>query len=94
DVDFSYSQPGSGAAFTTSGGQDSDFGYTVGAGAETKLTTNVSLGFEYLYTNLGGNDFTANLVNGPFGGPPGTNLTGTDDDFDFHTVQVKLSYRF
>lgn len=101
-VDFSYSQPGSGAAFNTSGGQDNDIGYTVGAGVEAKVTQKISLGLEYLYTNLGGNDFRANLVNGPFGGPTGapgsnpagTTLTGSDGDFDFHTVQLKLSYRF
>ncbi|MDO9415702.1 outer membrane protein [Pararhizobium sp.] len=92
DVDFSYSQPGSGAVTTTSGGQDSKFGYTVGAGLEAKLTEQVSFGVEYLYTNLGGNDFRANLVGGAFGA--GTTGFGTNDDFDFHTVQVKLSYRF
>ena len=92
DVDFSYSQPGSGARTTTSGGQDSDFGYTVGAGFETKLTQQISLGVEYLYTNLGGNDFKANLVGGPFGA--GTTGFGTSEDFDFHTVQLKLTYRF
>ena len=91
-VKFSYSQPGSGATTTTSGGQDSDFGYTVGAGVEAKLTDKISIGAEYLYTNLGGNDFRANLVGGPFGA--GTTGTGSDDDLDFHTVQVKLTYRF
>ena len=102
EVDFSYSQPGSAAAFTTSGGQDSDFGYVVGAGVETKITQNISFGLEYLYTNFGDNDFEATLVNGPFGGatgaagsnPAGTTLRGADDDFDFHTVTAKMSYRF
>lgn len=92
EVDFSYSQPGSAAVTTTSGGQDSDFGYTVGAGVETRLTDQISFGVEYLYTNLGGNDFRANLTGGPFGA--GTTGFGTDDDFDFHVVQVKMSYRF
>lgn len=102
DVNFSYSQPGSAATPTVSGGQDSDFGYVVGAGIETKVTQQISFGLEYLYTNLGGNDFNANLVGGPFGGPggapgsssTGTNLRGADDDFDFHTIQAKISYRF
>lgn len=101
DVDFSYRQPGSGAAFETSGDGD-DFGYTIGAGIETKVTQRISLGFEYLYTDLGDNDFEANLTGGPFGGatgaagsnPDGTTLSGSDEDFDFHTVQLKLSYRF
>lgn len=96
NVNFGYTQPGSGAAFTTSGGQFSNFGYTVGAGFETKVTQKLSFGLEYLYTNLGGNNFRANLVNGPFGaaGGPGTNLTGSDNNFDFHTITAKLSYRF
>ncbi|PZO76623.1 MAG: porin family protein [Mesorhizobium amorphae] len=101
DVDFNYSQPGSAAIASTSGGQDSDFGYTVGAGIEGLVTEKVSLGIEYLYTNLGSNDFEANLTGGPFGGTggaAGSNLDGTTlsakDDFDFHTVQLKLSYRF
>jgi outer membrane immunogenic protein len=91
-VKFSYSQPGSAATTTTSGGQDSDFGYTVGGGVEAKLTERVSLAAEYLYTNLGGNDFRANLSGGAFG--TGTTAVGERQKFDFHTVQAKLSYKF
>ncbi|MFN3765436.1 MAG: outer membrane protein [Aliihoeflea sp.] len=104
DVDFNYRQGARSPAttVTTSGGQDSDFGYTVGGGVEARLTQNWSIGLEYLYTDLGDNDFQANLQGGPFGGtggnagsnPGGTNLTGTDGDFDFHTVTAKISYRF
>lgn len=59
-------------------------------------TQNISLGAEYLYTNLGGNDFRANLAGAGGGGPFGAGTTGfgTSDDFDLHTVRVKLSYRF
>jgi outer membrane immunogenic protein len=92
EVDFSYEQPGSGATTTTSGGQDDDFGYTVGAGVEAMVTSNISVGLEYLYTDLGDNDFNANLVGGPFGA--GTTGFGTDRSFDFHTVQAKVSFRF
>ena len=91
-VKFSYSQPGSGATTTTSGGQDSDFGYTVGGGVEAKLSERVSLTAEYLYTNLGGNDFRANLSGSAFG--TGTTAVGEREKFDFHTVQAKLSYKF
>ena len=92
DVDFNYSQPGSGAVVQSiTGGQDS-VGYAVGAGAETMVTEKISFGLEYLYTNLGGNDYNVNIAGGPFG--TGTNLTGSDEDFDFHTIQMKMSYRF
>lgn len=95
DVEFGYSQVGSAAAFTTSGGQNRNIGYTVGGGVEAMMTSNVSLGLEYLYTNLGGNDFEATLTGGPGGiFDPGTTLTGSDRSFDFHTVQLRLSYRF
>ncbi len=101
DVDFNYSQPGSSAVVQSITGDQDSVGYTVGAGGEVLLTENVSLGLEYLYTNLGDNDYTVNIAGaGPnrntFGaiGGPGTDLTGSDDDFDFHTVQMKLSYRF
>lgn len=96
DVDFTYSQPGSGATVQSiTGGQDG-VGYAVGAGAEMKATDKISIGLEYLYTNLGGNDYRVNLAGGPFGaiGGPGTTLTGSDGDFDFHTIQMKVSYRF
>jgi len=101
DVDFSYSQPGSGAVVQSiTGGQDA-VGYAVGAGGEYRVTQNVSLGLEYLYTNLGGNDYVVNIAGGGAGGTafgaiggPGTNLTGSDGDFDFHVIQMKLSYRF
>ncbi len=104
DVDFNYRQGilSPATTVTTRGGQDNDFGYTVGGGIEARLTQNWSIGLEYLYTDLGDNDFQANLQGGPFGGaggaagsnPDGTILTGSDRDFDFHTISAKLSYRF
>lgn len=94
-VDFAYSQPGSAALTTTSGGQDSDLGYAIGFGVENRVTERVSIGVEYTYVNLGGNDYTANLRNGPFSAAAAsTNAMGSDEDFDFGTVQLKLSYRF
>jgi outer membrane immunogenic protein len=88
DVDHSFTT-GSGAVFTTSGGDDSSLGYTVGAGVAAKVAPRVSLGLEYLYTNLGGNDFT--VTGGDFGG---TTVRGSDEDFDFHTVQLRMSFHF
>lgn len=80
---------------------EDDFGYTVGGGMEVKVTDNVSFGAEYLYTNLGGDSFTR-LDGGPFDGTSanGGATTGgstdfsSDEDFDFHTVTAKISYRF
>lgn len=91
------------ATVVVTGGEDSDFGYTVGGGVEAKITANWSIGLEYLYTNLGDNNTFVNLSGAPgtgagdafgTGGADSTNARGSDSSFDFHTVSLKLSYRF
>jgi outer membrane immunogenic protein len=87
----------------SNGGSEIEVGYTVGGGVEAKMTERISIGLEYLYTNLGSNDFNVNL-SGAAGTPAGnafgtggadsTNARGSDRSFDFHTVQLKMSYRF
>lgn len=78
------------------GSSETDWGYSVGGGLETKITDNLSFGTEYLYTNLGSSSTAASFSSGPFAGAAGTGITtfSNDDDFDFHTIQAKLSYRF
>ncbi|NDV85824.1 outer membrane beta-barrel protein [Aurantimonas aggregata] len=71
---------------------DGDIGYAVGAGVDVMATQNISFGVEYLYTNLGSNDYSVSASNG-------TNTVdftseSNDDDLDFHTVWAKASYRF
>ncbi len=95
DVDYSY-QTNTPAAVKRRGGQESDYGYTVGGGLEARVTDHISLTVEYLYTNLGGNNFVGNL-SGPAAfstTSASTDSRGSDDDFDFHQIQGKISYRF
>ncbi|MCE7026684.1 outer membrane beta-barrel protein [Jiella sp. CBK1P-4] len=74
---------------------EDDFGYTIGAGMEVLVTDNLSFAGEYLYTNLGSGDSYTRLSGGPFGGGVGGSTDFvSDDDFDFHTVTAKLSYKF
>lgn len=82
--------------FTSSGGNDWAVGYQVGAGLETRVTENVSLGVEYAYTNLGTSDFNTRFTNAPFVAvnPAGTDVRGSDRIFDFHTVKATLKYHF
>lgn len=78
------------------------WGYTLGAGFETLITDNLSIGAEYLYTDLGKNDFSTNLSAEAGGGQAafgnaasgGTDTEGSDGNFDFHSIAVKLSYRY
>jgi outer membrane immunogenic protein len=58
-------------------------GYTLGGGIEWAFAPNWSLKSEYLYVNLGDNDFTA----------PGGQFS-THSETDFHTVRMGLNYRF
>ena len=97
EIDYSYNSD-TPATVVTSGDSDDDFGYVVGVGGEAMITDRISFGVEYQYVNLGDNDFVGNLSGVPaFSGPGSagsTNSIGTDGDFDFHTVQAKISYRF
>ncbi|MBP0614001.1 outer membrane protein [Jiella mangrovi] len=97
DVDYSFStnSPAVTAGTPAVVTEDEDnFGYTVGAGMEVMFTENMTFGAEYLYTNLGGSGSTR-LNGGPFAGGVGGSTDFTvDDDFDFHTVTAKISYKF
>ncbi len=94
DYDYVTNTP---AAVASRGGDDNQFGYVIGLGVEGRITSHISIGLEYLYTNLGDSDFETNL-SGPaaFSPTPGssTDSRGEDRDFDFHMIQAKLTYRF
>jgi len=69
-----------------------DVGYAVGAGVDYLVTPNLSLGLEYLYTDLGSTDTTVTYVNAAGVQAPFT--ATSNDDLDFHTVWAKASFRF
>lgn len=73
---------------------DDNFGYAVGAGLDYLLGQNMSVGIEYLYTDLGKVDTKVKYT--PVGGTIATDsLSATsNDDLDFHTVWAKASWRF
>jgi outer membrane immunogenic protein len=93
-TDFSFSSTNPNGV--SRGGDGTSVGFQVGAGVEAKVTSNVSVGLEYAYTNLGDTDFTTRFNNGPFAAvnPAGSDLRGSDDVLDFHTVKASLKYRF
>ncbi|MBB4004956.1 MAG: outer membrane beta-barrel protein [Aurantimonas endophytica] len=92
--DRSSSMPATGFAGYTfeEDGDDADVGYTVGGGIDVMATQNISFGVEYLYTNLGSNDYSVTATNAN----SELNFTteSNDDDLDFHTIWAKASYRF
>ncbi|HEY0032564.1 MAG TPA: outer membrane beta-barrel protein [Devosia sp.] len=92
DFSFSSSNPNG----VSRGGEETSVGFQIGAGVEAKVTSNISLGLEYAYTNLGDTDFTTRFNNAPFRAvnPAGSDLRGSDRSLDFHTVKASLKYRF
>lgn len=72
-----------GFAWGGASSSNSHVGWTIGAGVEWALLDNWSAKLEYLYLDLGNQDY--------FGGP---NNGGFDADVSIHTVKVGLNYRF
>lgn len=82
-------------------GRTNGWGYVAGGGAEAMLTKNISLGLEYLYTDIQDDDFVVNVGPGtagptnPFlinGG--GTDIKRGDDHFRTHSVRASMNFRF
>ena len=89
-------------SFVTDGGGDAK-GYQVGLGYERKLTENVTLGVEWIRTDLKDDDFTVRAGNSgatpatnPFllVNPAGTNFLRSSDDFKIDSFRVTAAYRF
>lgn len=82
-------------------GKTNAWGYAIGGGAEAMVTRNISLGLEYLYTDLQDDDYVVNVGQGtapdtsPFLlGGSGTDIQRSDDHFRTHSVRASLNYRF
>lgn len=89
-----------GNAITRSGNSNA-WGWSAGGGAEVMLSNKLSLGLEYLYTDLQDDDFAANI--GPAAapnvgnfvvGPNGVDVQRSSDHFRNHSVRGTLSFRF
>ena len=95
--DVSYRFSADSAPFATAAAfSDSNdrWGYTVGGGLDFLVADNISIGVEYLYTDLGKSDTKVKYT--PAGSSIATeSLTATSgNSLDFHTVWAKASYRF
>ncbi|MGB3848090.1 porin family protein [Sphingopyxis sp. YF1] len=82
-------------------GKTNAWGYSAGGGAEAMLTDKISLGLEYLYTDLKDDDYVVNVGAGsaPATNPFLQNGTGTDikrsnDSLRTHSVRATLNLRF
>jgi outer membrane immunogenic protein len=67
--------------------ENNHFGWTVGGGAEWKVFGNVSLKAEYLYVDLGEQDYG-------FVGPKSYDTDHYNADLEMHILKAGLNYRF
>lgn len=82
-------------------GSDKANGYQLGAGVETKIAANWSVGVEYLYTRLDDDNYRVRAqgpapATNPFilTNTSGTDFRRSEDRFDMHSVRATLAYRF
>lgn len=100
DMDRSFQTTNTANTFTTVSDDEGSHGWQAGAGIEHKVTPDLSLGLEYLYTRLDDGDYTVRAAGGPPASPftavnaQGTDLRRTQDDFNVHSVRMGASYRF
>jgi outer membrane immunogenic protein len=82
-------------------GKTHAWGYAAGGGAELMLTNNISVGLEYLYSDVKDDDYRVNV--GPGTAPPtnpfllnggGTDIQRSGSHFRTHSVRGAISYRF
>lgn len=90
-----------GANSFTDNGNTNGWGFSAGGGAEAMITDRISLGLEYLYTDVEDDDYVVEIGQGtapatnPFllnGG--GTNMIRSDEHFRTHAIRASLNYRF
>lgn len=82
-------------------GKTHAWGYAAGGGAEVMVTNNISVGLEYLYSDVKDDDYRVNV--GPGTAPPtnpfllnggGTDIQRSGSHFRTHSVRGAISYRF
>lgn len=102
NVNSTYSSSNTANSFTPRRRDDTAEGFQVGGGVETMVSSNLSVGLEYIYTEL---DVDPHVVRiGPGTAPATnpfllTNPTGTDnirsgDKFELHSFRVTAGFRF
>jgi outer membrane immunogenic protein len=102
DVNHSFRTTNTVNAFPERGGGKAK-GYQFGAGYERKVTENVTLGVEFIRTNLDDDDYGVRAANSGttaatnaflLVNPQGTGFLRSDDDFEYNSFRVTAAWRF
>jgi len=68
-------------------------GWTIGGGAEWALTNRVTLGAEYLFVSLGGQNFGASFVPASISSAANSNFGIRAGDVDNHIARLKVNFK-
>lgn len=99
-IDRQFSTTNTANTFAARGGGKGADGWQLGAGIDRRLTQQVSLGLEYLYTNLKDDGYRVRASGGPAGGPftaanpSGTDFSRSQEHFKVQAVRMTAAYRF
>ena len=100
-IDHSFDTSNGANSFTPNDGDDWQFGWQAGGGAEVMLARNIGIGLEYLYSSYKDDDYVVAV--GPGSAPAtnpfllesgGTDLRVSNDRFDFHALRATVNLRF
>lgn len=100
DIDHDFSTTNGANSFTPSDGGE-NWGYQLGGGFEFQLKRNVSIGLEYIFSDIKDEDYVVAVGQGsapptnPFllVDPAGTNMIRSDDNIKVHQLGVALNWR-
>ena len=84
----------------TSNGDSNAWGFSAGGGIEQKVSKNVSIGLEFLHTQLQDDDYRVRVTGGPatspftIGGGGGTDFRRSFEKFRYQSLRATVAYRF
>lgn len=84
----------------TANGDSNAFGFAAGGGIEQKVSKNVSIGLEFLHTQLQDDDYRVRVTGGPatspftIGGGGGTDFRRSFEKFRYQSLRATVAYRF
>lgn len=97
-LDNKFATTDSASSFTDNG-KTNGWGYAAGGGAEIMVAKNISIGLEYLYTDVKDKDYVVTAgagIDPTFPTPiaDGTNVQRSDPHFRTHSVRGTIGFRF
>lgn len=82
------------ATTITDSGNSNAWGWSAGGGAEVMLAKNLSLGVEYLYTDVKDDDYSANIATNLVPSTSLADVQRSSEHFRTHSVRGSLNFRF